>query len=225
MLSRHLSVSWRSLPGRTRIKSKKLSLSKSWPSPASCSLRWSLGAFKRSPLLLFFLFLLLLLLFLRFQKQGQVIPTQLAGSLAKAKATSHPIEKLNALTFTKRTLRFFASLRSLLFALMASTWEILYMYKCTETRSKQERQREGERKEEMQSCLNPGYLPCAALLSASLNLSALDLACPGPSVKLEVRYVAPKRTAKNPILGSGKWFKIHVFKSGPPQFPLSTFSI
>ena len=91
------------------------------------------------------------------------------------------------------------------------------MYKCTETRSKQERQREGERKEEMQSCLNPGYLPCAALLSASLNLSALDLACPGPSVKLEVRYVAPKRTAKNPILGSGKWFKIHVFKSGPPQ--------
>ena len=87
------------------------------------------------------------------------------------------------------------------------------MYKCTETRSKQERQREGERKEEMQSCLNPGYLPCAALLSASLNLSALDLACPGPSVKLEVRYVAPKRTAKNPILGSGKWFKIHVLKS------------
>ena len=165
----------------------------------------------------FFLFLLLLLLFLRFQKQGQVIPTQLAGSLAKAKATSHPIEKLNALTFTKRTLRFFASLRSLLFALMASTWEILYMYKCTETRSKQERQREGERKEEMQSCLNPGYLPCAALLSASLNLSALDLACPGPCVKLEVRYVAPKRTAKNPILGSGKWFKIHVLKSGPPQ--------
>ena len=151
MLSRHLSVSWRFLHGRTRIKSKKLSLSKFWPSPASFSLRWSLDAFKRSSLLLFVFFLLLLLLFLRFQKQDQVIPTQLAGSLAKAKATSHPIEKLNALTFTKRTLRFFASLRSLLFALMASTWEILYMYKCTETRSKQDNEKKKERRDAVMS--------------------------------------------------------------------------